>query len=211
MSKQVEYRIFKTELRANADKPQIEGYAAVFSTRADIGYVTESIAPGAFTRAIAEKQDVRCLFNHEPDHVLGRTKSGTLALSEDSKGLKFVCDLPDTQMGRDVREMIKRGDVDQCSFGFVVIDEEVTRGETTTRVIKDVDLFDVSPVTYPAYPTTSVEARSNTEVMKSFKPEEVLIVPIVIPAVVVPVVEEKSTALDHAKAVTRQLEIEMSM
>jgi len=170
----VEYRIFKTEIRAAKDeKPQIEGYAAVFNTETDLGYVRESIAPGAFKRAIAEKQDVRCLFNHEPDHVLGRTKSGTLALDEDAKGLHFLCDLPDTQMGKDVREMIKRGDVDQCSFGFIVRDEEITYDDDfAKRVIKDADLFDVSPVTFPAYPTTSVEARSNAAILKAYKRDD---------------------------------------
>jgi HK97 family phage prohead protease len=172
MTKRIEYRIFKTQIRAKGDTPQIEGYAAVFNTETDLGWFRESIAPGAFKRALSEKQDVRCLFNHEPDHVLGRTKSGTLALNEDNTGLHFVCDLPETQMGKDVRAMILRGDVDQCSFGFIVREEDVVYGDKskdTVRVIKDVDLFDVSPVTYPAYPTTSVEARSNAESFKKFR------------------------------------------
>lgn len=170
MGKTVEYRIFKTEVRAASEgKPQIEGYAAVFNVATDLGYVRESIAPGAFTDAIAEKQDVRCLFNHDANHVLGRTKSGTLALSEDNTGLKFVCDMPDTQSGKDVHAMIMRGDIDQCSFGFIVRDEEITYGENEVlRVIKKCDLFDVSPVTYPAYPTTSVEARSNEAILNSY-------------------------------------------
>jgi len=173
MTAKREYRIFKTEVRAGKDsKPQIEGYAAVFNTETDLGYVRESIAPGAFKRAIAENQDVRCLFNHDPNNILGRTKSGTLALEEDNTGLKFRCDMPDTTIGKDVHSMIMRGDVDQCSFGFIVRDEEIkygNNGEGATRVIKDADLFDVSPVTYPAYPTTSVEARSNADALKSFR------------------------------------------
>ncbi len=109
--------------------------------------------------------DVRCLFNHNPDAVLGRTKAGTLRLSEDRTGLYFDCDLPDTQAGRDVRESVTRGDVDQCSFGFVVQgqnwreEKDGGGGTQAIRELTDVDLFDVSPVTYPAYPQTSVSAR----------------------------------------------------
>lgn len=167
-----EYRIFGTELRAAAaDKPQIDGYAAVFNQETDLGWFREKIAPGAFKRALSENQDVRCLFNHNPDNVLGRTKSGTLTLSEDNTGLKFHCDMPDTNIGKDVHSMIQRGDVDQCSFGFVVRDEEVTYDDdgNQLRTIKDADLFDVSPVTYPAYESTSVEARSATAVGEAYK------------------------------------------
>jgi HK97 family phage prohead protease len=166
-----EYRIFKTTVRAKADSPQIEGYAAVFNVSADLGFLTERIAPGAFTRAIADKQDVRCLFNHDPNNVLGRTKSGTLTLSEDNTGLSYVCDMPDTQIGRDVHTMITRGDVDQCSFGFIVTKEQVSYKDdgTCLRQIQDCDLFDVSPVTYPAYESTSVEARSNEAALKTYQ------------------------------------------
>jgi HK97 family phage prohead protease len=167
MSKEFRIFTFKPEVRS-ADSPQISGYAAVFNTTADLGMFRERIKPGAFTRAIQESQDVRCLFNHDADYVLGRTKSGTLRLSEDDQGLRFECDMPNTQMGRDVREMILRGDVDQCSFGFVVTKENVSYNQdgTVDREIQDVDLFDVSPVTYPAYTETSVEARSRDEALK---------------------------------------------
>jgi HK97 family phage prohead protease len=168
-----EYRIFKAEVRASkGDKPQIAGYAAVFNTPTDIGYFREQIAPGAFTKAIADKQDVKCLFNHDPNKVLGRTKSGTLRLAEDNTGLKYECDIDQsTSVGKDVHAHIERGDVDQCSFGFVVRDEDISYDKegTPTRTIKQADLFDVSPVTYPAYPTTSVEARSNAEALKELK------------------------------------------
>lgn len=169
-----EYRIFKSEVRAskNAAKPQIEGIAAVFNVPTDLGYFREQIAPGAFTNAIAEKQDVKCLFNHDPNQVLGRTKNGTLVLSEDNTGLHYVNDMDmSTSVGKDVYAHIMRGDIDQCSFGFVVRDEEVSYDDEgiATRTIKQADLFDVSPVTYPAYPTTSVEARSNAEVLAKFR------------------------------------------
>lgn len=138
----------------------IEGYAAVFnSPSGDLGGFTETIKPGAFTRAIKTRQDVRALFNHNPNAIIGRTKSGTLRLSEDSAGLHFACDLPDTQLGRDVRASIKRGDIDGCSFGFIArSDSWNTQG--TERQLLDVDLLDVGPVTYPAYTATSVSARS---------------------------------------------------
>jgi Escherichia/Staphylococcus phage prohead protease len=173
MASRTEYRIFKSEVRASkGDKPQIGGYAAVFNTETDLGYVREKIAPGAFKNAIQEGQDVKCLFNHDPNKVLGRTKNGTLRLSEDNTGLKYDCDIDkSTSVGKDVHAHISRGDIDQCSFGFVVRDEEVNYDNDGIphRTIKQADLFDVSPVTYPAYPTTSVEARSNAEALRKFK------------------------------------------
>lgn len=162
------------QLRArNEDgKPMgCDGYAAVFNQEAEIfsfpGYrMMEKVAPGAFSRAIAEKQDVRHLMNHDPNMVMGRTKSGTLRLSEDAQGLHFDCDMPDTQAARDCHALLKRGDVDQCSFGFSVRKQSWTEEKdgdgnvTEHRVIEDVDLFDTSIVTFPAYEGTSVEARA---------------------------------------------------
>jgi uncharacterized protein len=167
-----EYRIIKMQVRASNDN-RIEGYAAVFNTVTDLGFFREQIKPGAFKRAIAEKQDVRCLFNHNADHVLGRTKSDTLTLEEDNTGLRFSCEMPGTQMGKDVYTMIQRGDIDQCSFGFVVTKESVEYDsqQSATRTIEECDLFDVSPVTYPAYPTTSVQARSVEDVGNRLKRE----------------------------------------
>jgi hypothetical protein len=124
------------------------------------------VKPGAFTRALKERQDVRCLFNHEPDNLLGRTAAGTLALEQDKVGLAYTCELPDTQMGRDVGTLVQRGDISGCSFGFSVT-KQTTREEKKdgvtlyTREIEEVDLFDASPVTYPAYEGTDVKARSH--------------------------------------------------
>jgi HK97 family phage prohead protease len=155
--------ISKSELRAagDGDKPQISGYAAVFNQETRIGdFFTEIIKPGAFTRALKEKQDVRALFNHDADKVLGRSPK-TLRLSEDSKGLKYEIDLPDTTTANDLRESIKRGDIDQSSFAFVAVKQTWREeGDQLIREIEDVDLYDVSPVTYPAYEGTSVSARS---------------------------------------------------
>jgi HK97 family phage prohead protease len=162
-----EFRIIHgTAIRAKADKPGIEGYAAKFNEEYDNGWFIETIKPGAFTRAVKEKQDVRGLMNHDANLVLGRTKSGTLSLNQDATGLYFECDLPDTQTARDLYELVKRGDIDGCSFGFQVMkqswrEEKDAGGKMIQyREIEDVDLFDVGPVTFPAYPQTSVDARS---------------------------------------------------
>lgn len=162
-----EFRIIHgTAIRAKADKPGIEGYAAKFNEEYDNGWFIETIKPGAFTRAVKEKQDVRGLMNHDANLVLGRTKSGTLSLNQDATGLYFDCDLPDTQTARDLYELVKRGDIDGCSFGFQVMAQSWREAKDANgkmiqyREIEDVDLFDVGPVTFPAYPQTSVDARA---------------------------------------------------
>jgi len=150
------------------DKPGIAGIAAVYSQEYNTGWFSETIAPGAFTRALTEKQDVRCLFNHDVNQLLGRTKSGTLRMEDSSSGLKFDCDTdPNTTAGRDVSAMIERGDIDGCSFSFTVrkdtwSDEFDENGRyiTSHRVIDDLDLYDVGPVTFPAYTDTSVGTRA---------------------------------------------------
>lgn len=163
--------VFNAQIRAkqDAEKPTIEGYAAVFNVETEIyswsGYsFRELIKPGAFKRTLAEGADVRCLFNHDSDKVLGRSTAKTLELKEDEKGLYFQCELPDTQLARDLHALIKRGDVNECSFGFYVVEQEWKEkkdGDVTieTRTLIDVDLIDVSPVTFPAYPQTSVTSR----------------------------------------------------
>jgi uncharacterized protein len=134
-----------------------------------LGGFKERIAPGAFTRSLVEGTDVKCLVNHSPSELLGRTKNGTLNLEQDSRGLKFRCALnPDSQAHRDLHAAIKRGDMDECSFAFTVPeggdvwdeakDENGQRYQR--RTLRDVDLLDVSAVTYPAYNNTSVGARS---------------------------------------------------
>lgn len=162
-----EYRIIRApEIRTSEDGKSVSGYAAVFNSLSeDLGWFRETIRPGAFAKCLQGDPDVRCLFNHDTNVVLGRTRSGTLDLMEDAKGLKFNCLLPETQAARDVRELIKRGDVSQCSFGFYVVEQEwnekkLPNGDMEcTRELVEVDLFDVSPVTFPAYPATSCEAR----------------------------------------------------
>ena len=152
------------EVRTEAsEKPQLSGYAAVFGSVTEIaGMFREQIAPGAFAKA-AKEDDVRALFNHDANYVLGRTTSGTLRLVEDDKGLRYEADPPDTQWARDLMVSVARGDVSQSSFAFEVTDDEWDygkRGELPLRTIKAVRLHDVSPVTYPAYTATTVSARS---------------------------------------------------
>jgi HK97 family phage prohead protease len=153
------------ELRAEENEPgtpTIAGYAAVFNERTDLGYFTEVIKPGAFKRAIKEGQDVRALWNHDPNYVLGRTKAGTLRLEEDKRGLKIEIDPPATNFADDLIESIRRGDVDQMSFAFTAVEEKWTEkdDEPTLRELVDVNLYDVSAVTYPAYDATTVGVRS---------------------------------------------------
>ena len=142
------------------------GHAAVFGEATDIcGCFNEIIEPGAFKSSI-KKDDVRALWNHNPDYVLGRNTSGTLKLSEDETGLKVSIDPPDTQFARDLGVSIERGDINQMSFAFQVLDEEWIKGENKNldlRKIKKVKLYDVSPVTFPAYEGTDIAMRSLEE------------------------------------------------
>ncbi|MEM9990628.1 MAG: HK97 family phage prohead protease, partial [Bacteroidota bacterium] len=124
MSK-IERRTYQTgEVRAakEADSRTIEGYAALFGSKSqNLGGFREIIQDGAFDEVLQD--DVRALFNHKNDHVLARTKSGTLSLSVDSTGLRYSFEAPDTTLGNDLLEMIRRGDISQSSFGFT-IDED---------------------------------------------------------------------------------------
>lgn len=151
------------EIRDGADgKPVLEGHAAVFNRPSeDLGGFIEQIAPGAFARALREKSDVRALVDHDPSRILGRTKAGTLALVEDAEGLRAEIRPPQTTAGRDVVESVRRGDLDGMSFAFRTLkDSWDYAAEPPLRTLLDVDLYDVSVVTYPAYPDTSVALRS---------------------------------------------------
>jgi HK97 family phage prohead protease len=160
-----EYR-FASELRAKSGSKVLAGYAAKFNSRSqDLGGFREQIAPGAFTKTLAGGADVRALVNHDPSMILGRNKSGTLRLEQDSIGLAFEIDMPDTQMASDVLKSVQRGDIDGCSFGMICTsdnwqDASDSSGYYALRTVNECELFDVSVVTYPAYASTSVEARS---------------------------------------------------
>jgi HK97 family phage prohead protease len=138
---------------------RMAGYAAVFNEPSVPLPFIEKIAPGAFRKTLSETPDVRLLVNHE-GLPMARTKNGTLRLSEDDKGLYFEAELANTQEARDLYTLVERGDVDQMSFAFRVIRQK-WNDDRTERSLTEVSLADgdVSIVTYPAYPATSVEAR----------------------------------------------------
>jgi hypothetical protein len=148
---------------------KLRGYAALFGLESGLlswGFV-EVIEAGAFDGCLED--DVRCLFNHDSSMILGRTKSKTLKLGVDEKGLWYECTLPDTQLGRDLAASLERGDIDQSSFQFTLNEEDSVWEKQTTadgftrykRTIKKVArLYDVAPVTFPAYEETDVYMRS---------------------------------------------------
>lgn len=163
----LERRIYQCdglEVRAAGDNEpaRLVGYAAVFGEMSEeLGSFREQIAPGAFTKSVGG--DIRALFNHDPNLILGRTKAKTLTVREDQRGLYVEILPPDTAFARDLMESMRRGDVDQMSFGFRTIKdrwEEDRATGTVLRTLLEVELFDVSPVTFPAYPQTEIALRS---------------------------------------------------
>ncbi len=139
---------------------KIGGYAAVFNTKTDIcGCFIEVLAPGCFAKTL-KTSDVRALFNHDRNFVLGRQASKTLELSEDDKGLSFEATPPDASWARDLAVSIGRGDINECSFAFISRKEQWDEtGDLPVRTILEADLYDVSVVTIPAYPDTSASLR----------------------------------------------------
>ena len=127
-------------------------------------FFREIIRHGAFTKTL-QSGDVRALWNHDTAAPLGRTKNGTLELKEDATGLHIAITPPDTTWARDAMESIRRGDVDQMSFGFVCNRDNWTKDENgfPLREVLEVELWEVSPVTFPAYPDTSCAMRSMNE------------------------------------------------
>lgn len=156
----LERRALTAPLEIRDDGQTVAGYAAVFNSETDIGGAfREKIAPGAFSPSL--NGDVRALWNHDTGQVIGRTKAGTLRLNEDDHGLAVEIDLPDTQAGRDLRENMRLGNVDGMSFGFRVTKQEWDEtGAIPLRTIQEVELFEVSAVTFPAYEDTEIALRS---------------------------------------------------
>lgn len=147
--------------RTDGGTPKISGYAAVFGEETNIaGMFNEVISRSAFDNVLGD--DVRALVDHNPEKIFGRTKAGTLRLEVDERGLRYEADIPDTQVGRDLVENIRVGNISQSSFGFS-IDEEVWEerdGDLPLRKITRLaKLYDVSPVTFPAYEGTEVSLR----------------------------------------------------
>lgn len=157
-------------LDGDAGLYEMVGHAAVFGDLSeDLGFFEswyERIAEGAFASVLRKNPDVRCLFNHDSNYVLGRTSAGTLELDEDEVGLFYRCAVGDTSYGRDLRTLLERGDVTQSSFAFRVARhgdtwEEDDDGNLVRTIHQFSELYDVSPVTYPAYTTTDVGLASH--------------------------------------------------
>ncbi len=167
-----ETRIFQTEVRAHMPEgegmPHLIGYGAVFNQRSEnLGGFREIIKEGAFDDVL--NQDVRGLFNHDPNYVLGRTQSGTMTLTIDERGLQYDITPPDTQTVRDlVLTPMQRGDINQSSFTFIIARDgdrwyEDEEGIIIREIRKFSRLLDVSPVSIPAYPDTTAASRGLTD------------------------------------------------
>lgn len=163
---EIQTRSLATDLKTRAEddgEKTIEGYFAVFNVQTELfPGAFEEIAPGAFDKTMGN--DIRGLINHDTGLVLGRNKSGTLDLKVDSRGLwGSVRVNPDDSDAVNLYSRVKRGDVDQCSFGFNIINEETDfRDDGTVKwTLKEIDLHEVSVVTFPAYGETGVQARHN--------------------------------------------------
>lgn len=148
------------------EQPRLLGYASVFfngTPKTEFRLwddMVERIMPGAFDKTLQEKDDVRALFNHDPSLILGRTTAGTVDLSVDKRGLKYSIELGSTTVAKDVVKHIRRKDVSGSSFGFEVTDvEHRMENKVHIREITGVKLFDVGPVTFPAYEGTEVNVR----------------------------------------------------
>lgn len=164
MQSKIERRSMPIEIRADMDARKIVGHAALFNSISYSGrFFGEQIAPGAFAESI-ESDDVRALFNHDPNYVLGRNKAGTLTLREDNVGLAIEIEPPDTQFARDLMVSINRGDISQMSFGFELLNDEDEKWDRAQkpplRTIVRAKLWDISPVTFPFYENTDVALRS---------------------------------------------------
>jgi HK97 family phage prohead protease len=162
-----------TTRAADIDGMKIRGYAAVFNAPSeDLGGFIEYIAPGAFDNVMSD--DVRAFFNHDWNYLLGRVSSGTLRLWVDEVGLGYEIDLPNTTYANDLVELMRRGDINQSSFAFMIeSDKWVIEGEKWTRTITKVSrLIDVAPVVIPAYPTATSQL-----VSRALNVDEVVDVP----------------------------------
>jgi HK97 family phage prohead protease len=179
LNRQKNIRDFRTSFKITRDEttPEeriIEGYFALYESETELFEGSyEIITKGAFDKTLSK--DVRALWNHNTQYVLGRSKNGSLELKADEKGLFGIIKLPNTQYAQDLYELVSRGDIDQASFGFNIIDEdleELASGGYRWR-INDIDLHEISVVTFPAYENTTVLAREQqVEQMQNRKLQE---------------------------------------
>jgi len=161
----IEYRQLiadDVEMRSEGDGMTFTGYAIRYNSRSeDMGF-REIILPGAVSRSLKSRNEIKAFVNHNTDNVLGSTRAGTLRLDDDAKGLLAEIDLPDTTYGRDLSISVKRGDVSGMSFGFSVPQGgDEWSADFRTRTISELRLHEVSPVTgFPAYRATTAAVRS---------------------------------------------------
>ena len=154
----IERRATTVELRAAGRR--LEGYAATFNVEAMLPGFTEMLKPGSFSASLRSGNDVLALVDHDASKLLARTRSGSLRLSEDNRGLAFSLDVPDTQPGHDVLALARRGDLGGMSFAFTV-PKDGEKWTGTRRELRSVNLIEVSVVSaWPAYPETTVIARA---------------------------------------------------
>lgn len=174
MSNNLEYRSIEFKLDPVQEDKKLRGYAAVFNSLSeDLGGFRERILPGAFKRALSQPNlDILALGFHNPDVVLGRTSAGTLILREDATGLYMEIDIPNTTAAADIAENVRLGNLRQMSIGFMINKESFKeeRG-LVVREISDLDLVEVSIVTFPAYKATSVNLRELGFGPKETKPQ----------------------------------------
>ena len=161
-TKMIRSSVSDFQTREDSGNLYIEGYFAVFNSNYDMGMgMSESIAPGAFSNTLSG--DIRALINHDTTLVLGRTKARTLSLEQDERGLFGRITInPNDRDAMNLYERVKRGDVDQCSIGFFIVSEETDfRDDNTVHwTITEIELFEVSCCTFPAYEETSIAARA---------------------------------------------------
>ncbi len=174
MKNKLERRVFTFDVEDRADNEagKFVGHAAVFNEIGEGMFFREQISPGAFKSSI-RKDDIRALHNHNTDLVLGRNKAKptpTLSLKEDDVGLKVTITPPDTQWARDLRESIRRGDINQMSFGFETLKDSWDEDDEL-RTLEKVKLWEVSTVTFPFYEGTDVQARTREDIWSQRKSE----------------------------------------
>ena len=165
MSKFMEIRALVAEdmeFRAEGDGMTFRGYAAKFNAWSEPLPFRETILPGAFTRTLRSRNEIKAFVNHDTNMVIGSTRAKTLRLTQDERGLLAEIDLPDTTYGRDLAVSVQRGDVSGMSFGFYVPKGgDSWNADYTERTVSEIALFEVSPVTgFPAYRQTTAAVRS---------------------------------------------------
>jgi uncharacterized protein len=175
MNEQIERRFvahgLMVEQRADGKMPMLKGYAAVFNLPSvELWGFYEQIAPGAFADSIAAGDEVKALWNHDPNWVMASSGNGTLRLKEDDRGLAVEFDPLDTPIMRGFVASIERGDVSQMSFAMRTLEDkwDIDEEERYKRTVLKAKLYDVSPVAYPAYPQTEIGLRSAGQTVDTY-------------------------------------------